>query len=260
MGVAIITGAGGGIGRAIALKLTEMSHAVVLAGRNTHQLEIVADEIKQAGGEPLVVAVDVGKHEQVDKLVRATLETFGQINVLVNCAGWAPMIPTADVTPAQWQQILDTNLSGTFYTSRAVWPVMQRQHLEYVSDHRNKQDEKDGDKPKDRHAATGGVIVNISSVASRDPFPGLGAYAVSKVGINMLTHVMAQEGEPLGIRVIAIAPGAVETSMFRQLLTPDQVPTEDTLDPDDVADVIVSCIKGSLAHSTGETIFIHRRM
>lgn len=256
MAVAIVTGAGGGIGRCIALKLTELGHAVVLAGRTVGSLEAVAAEIKVAGGEPLVVPTDVSKPEAVDKLVRTTLENLGQINVLVNSAGWAPMIPTAEVAPAQWRQILDTNLSGSFYTSRAVWPIMQRQHLEYISDHR----EKPGQEPTDRHLATGGVIVNISSVASRDPFPGLGAYAVAKVGINMLTHVLAQEGEPFGIRVMAVAPGAVETSMFRQLLTTDQVPTEDTLAPDDVADVIASCIKGALSHSTGETIFMHRRM
>jgi len=255
MGVAIITGAGGGIGRCVALKLSDLRHAVVLAGRSERSLDATAEEIKVAGGQALVVPTDVTRPEQVDKLVQAALENFGGVDVLVNCAGWAPMIPTSAVTPAQWHQILDTNLSSAFYTARAVWPVMQRQHLEFVSDHRDEP----GASPE-RDQATGGVIINVSSVASRDPFPGLGAYAVAKVGLNMLTRVLAREGEPLGIRVVAVAPAAVETSMFRQLLTTDQVSTEDTLDPADVAAVIVSCVNGTLRHSTGETIYIHRRV
>jgi NAD(P)-dependent dehydrogenase (short-subunit alcohol dehydrogenase family) len=261
MGVAIVTGAGGGIGRAICLKLTELGNAVVLAGRTVSALEQTAAEVKRAGGEALIVPTDIARDEQVDRLIHTTMEMFGQINSLINNAGHAPMIPTADVTPVQWRQILDTNLSGTFYASRAVWPIMQRQHLEYVSDHRKKNQNASADETsKDRHLATGGTIVNISSVASRDPFPGLGVYAVAKVGVNMLTQVLAREGEPNGIRVMAVAPAAVETQMFRHLLTPDQVPAEDTLRPEDVADVVLACIKGSLAHSTGETIYVHRRM
>lgn len=257
MAAAIITGAGGGIGRAVALKLSELRTAVALVGRNGESLRVVEEEIKRAGGVAIVITADVTKPEQVEKMVKKTLEAFGEVSALVNCAGYAPMIPTAEMSPAQWHEIIDANLTSAFLTTRAVWPVMRQQHLEYVSDHR-----KEHERGEDRHAdlATGGVIVNISSVASRDPFPGLGAYACAKVGLNMLTSVTAKEGEAVGIRVVAIAPAGVETKMFRGLLNVEQVATEEILEPGDVADLVAEAIGGSLRHSSGETVFMHRRV
>jgi len=256
MKVAIITGAGGGIGRAIALRLHEEGYATVLAGRTPGPLESVADELKRAGGTALIVPTDVAKADHVQQLVQKTLAEFGQVDVAVNNAGYAPMIPTPDITPAQWRDILDINLSSVFYLTRAVWPVMQRQHLEFVSDHRNQH----GETPWDRETTTGGTIVNISSVAARDPYPGLGAYAAAKLGVNMLTKVTAQEGEPNGIRVYAVAPAGVETSMFRSLLSTDQVPTEEVLRPGDVADTVAACLAGPMRWASGETLYLHRRV
>lgn len=256
MPVALITGGGGGIGRATALKLLESGHAVILAGRNARALEMAAEEIKVAGGEVRIIPTDVAQSEHVNKLIKETLQEFGEIDVLVNAAGFAPMIPTPDVTPEQWRQILDINLSGSFYTSRAVWPIMRRQHEEFLAEHRAQF----GDKSIDRSINTGGVIVNISSAAARDPFPGLGAYAVAKLGLTMLTQVLAREGEPLGIRVFCVAPSGVETGMFRQLLTPEQVSSEEILRPEDVANMIDQVVNGALRYSSGETIYVHRRI
>lgn len=256
MPIAIITGGGSGIGRATAQKLLSSGYAVVLAGRNVQTLEATAAELKAVGNEIRTFPTDVSKPAEVDQLIQFTLKEFGEIDALVNAAGYAPMIPTPDILPEQWREILDINLSAAFYTSRAVWPIMRRQHEEFVVEHRVQF----GDKPVDRKINTGGVIVNISSAAARDPFPGLGAYAVAKLGVNMLTQVLAREGEPLGIRVFCVAPSGVETGMFRQLLTPEQVPSEEILRPEDVAAVIDQAINGALLYSSGETVYLHRRI
>jgi gluconate 5-dehydrogenase len=256
MKIAIITGAAGGIGRALAFRLHEDGFALVLAGRTASALEGLSDELRRAGATTLIVPTDVGKPEQVQNLVQKTLAEFGRVDVVVNNAGYAPMVSTADITTGQWQDILNVNLSSVFYMTRAVWPVMQRQHLEFVSDHRKEH----GDKPPDREANTGGIIVNISSVAARDPFPGLGAYAAAKVAVNMLTKVTAAEGEPNGIRVYAVGPSGVETGMLRSLLSAEQLPTEEILRPEDVADTVAACIGGALRWSAGETLYVHRRV
>ena len=255
MKVAIVTGGGGGIGRATALALADLDYAVVLAGRTPGRLEEVAEQIKRAAGRAICVPTDVTKPQEVDRLVRYATEEFSRIDALINTAGMAPMIPTADILPAQWREILEVNLSAAFYLTRAVWPVFRNQHLESQSDLHGQ-----GRSGAELGPDSGGVIVHISSESARDPFPGLGAYGVAKVALNMLTKVTAQEGEPLGIRVVGIAPAAVETPMFRALMTEEQVPTRDILAPHDVAEAVVGAVTGAMRYASGETIFIHRRI
>ncbi len=263
MPVAIVTGAGSGIGRAVALRLARMGYALALAGRTQATLDETAALLAARGqdnaggsGATLVVAADVSRSSDADRLVEETLNEYGRVDVVFNGAGYAPMIPTTAVTPDQWRQILDTNLSSVFYVTRAVWPAMERQHFEHVADHRADPPAS----PGDRNVITGGVIVNVSSAAVRDPFPGLGAYAVAKAGLNMLTQVTAREGEPLGIRVCAVAPSGVETAMFRSLVSREQVPTDDVLFPEDVADVVANVVDGPLRWTSGEVIYMHRRL
>ena len=117
-----------------------------------------------------------------------------------------------------------------FYVTKAVWEVMKR--------------------------GGGGVIVNISSMAARDPFAGLGAYAVAKSGLNMLTLVSAREGDAAGIRVVGIAPGAVETPMLRGVVGDAQIPV---MEPTDLAAAIMEAVAGGLRYASGETIYLHRR-
>lgn len=256
MPVALVTGAGSGIGRAAALKLAAMGYDLVLAGRTARPLEEAAEVARRHGIETCVVPTDVGDAAAVAALVEAAMERMKRIDVVVNAAGFAPMLPTHEVTPAQWRQIIDINLSSGVYLTGAVWPHMQRQHMEAMAAHR----EAGGAAALDPRTATGGVIVHISSEASRDPFPGLGAYACAKIGLNMLAKVTAVEGQPVGIRVFSIAPSGVETPMFRQLLSPEQVPTEMILQPDDVAALIADAVNGSLRFSSGETIYLHKRV
>jgi NAD(P)-dependent dehydrogenase (short-subunit alcohol dehydrogenase family) len=235
MPTAIVTGASSGIGRATALKLAAMGYNVALAGRTRETLDKVASEIAGAGGpKTLAVPANVSRLDDVNNLVRRAHEAFGRIDVLVNNAGYAPLVPTHEITPEQWHEVLDTNLSSAFYATRAVWPIMTAQT------------------PK------GGVIINISSMAAKDPFPNLGAYGVAKAGINLLTLATAREGDAVNIRVIAIAPGAVDTPMFRSNFG-KQFGDEFILQPENIADAILSAIDGSLRFSSGDTIYVHRK-
>jgi NAD(P)-dependent dehydrogenase (short-subunit alcohol dehydrogenase family) len=238
--VALVTGAGTGIGRATALALARRGHAIALAGRTEFTLQAVADEIRAGGGEGRSAEVfvsDVSRTEQVDRLVARVIEKFGQVDVLVNNAGMAPAVPLAKMSVEQWEEVLRTNLSSAFYLTRAVWPHMER-----------------------RHAAggAGSVIINISSMAARDPFPGLGSYAVAKSGLNMLTLMTAREGHAVGIRAVAIAPGAVNTEMLRGLIGEDRVTADFAMQPEEIAAVVVEAVEGSLRLASGETLFLHR--
>lgn len=232
--VAIVTGAGSGIGRAAALRLGSLGYSTVLVGRRAEPLQAVADELAAAKDPSLVLPADLSQPEAAQPLVERTVATFGRIDLLLNAAGMVVQQPLAEMTPDAWRELLDANLSSAFLCTRAVWPVMKQQ-------------------------AGGGVIINISSMAARDPFPGLGAYAVAKSGLNMLTLVSAREGASAGIRVFGIAPGAVDTGMFRGLVGEENVNTEEILQPDDIADVIAAMAAGTLRFAAGETLYLNRR-
>jgi NAD(P)-dependent dehydrogenase (short-subunit alcohol dehydrogenase family) len=226
--VAIVTGAGGGIGRAIAVELAGAGYRVVLAGRDRGMLEQAALEFE--GG--IVVPTDVTQPHDVERLVAGTLDSLGRIDALVNNAGLAPVKPLAGMSVEQWHAVIDTNLSAAFYTTKAVWPTFERQR--------------------------GGVIVNISSAAARDPFPGFAAYGAAKAGLNLFGLATAREGQGIGVRVHTIAPAATETGMFRKIMSPQQYPPEKTMDPADVARVVVQCVRGDLRYSSGEVIYLHK--
>jgi NAD(P)-dependent dehydrogenase (short-subunit alcohol dehydrogenase family) len=228
--VAILTGAGRGIGRATAVELAREGYRLVLAARSEAELQ----ETARLAGDGLVVVTDVSKPEAVETLVQRALAAFGRVDAVVNTVGVAPVISIADMSPAQWREVIDVNLSAAFYLCHYAWPVFERQG--------------------------GGVVVNVSSLASRDPFPGFAAYGAAKAGLNLLGLSAAREGERIGVRVHTIAPGAVETEMFRQIATPEQWPPEKTLDPAEVARVIVRCVNGDLRYTSGEVIFVRKTM
>jgi NAD(P)-dependent dehydrogenase (short-subunit alcohol dehydrogenase family) len=227
--VAIITGAGGGIGRATAVELARLNYRAVLVGRTRSTLDQTA---KLAAGS-LVIPADVTKLNDIESVVRKTLETFGRIDAIINNAGVAPILSIEQTSPEQWHDVIDTNLSAAYYLSRAVWPTFKKQKS--------------------------GVIVNISSRAARDPFAGLLAYGAAKAGLNNLGLSLAREGEPIGVRVHTIALGAVETPMLRNILSPEQFPTDNTLDPLDVARVVAQCVNGDLRHTSGEVIWLSKK-
>jgi len=129
-----------------------------------------------------------------------------------------------------FEQALRANIAGVFYMTRAAWPALRRQGS--------------------------GTVVNISSLAAVDPFPGFAVYGACKAWVSLFTKAADDEGRPLGIRVFAIAPGAVETAMLRQNF-PD-IPAEQTLAPDEVAGMIEAVCEPRASHASGQTIFIRK--
>ena len=228
--VALITGAGRGIGRAAAIELAGAGYELTLVARNPTDLA----ETARLAGRGSIYTLDVTDADGVENCVNATVFEHGRLDAIVHCAGLAPVKAIDEMTVAQWREILETNLSAAFYLCRAAWPQFKRQKS--------------------------GVVVNISSEASRDPFSGFAAYGAAKAGVNLFSRSAAREGQAFGVRVHTIAPAAVETEMFRQILTTEQYPPEKTLSPEDVARIILQCVRGDLAHTSGEVIYLHKTL
>jgi NAD(P)-dependent dehydrogenase (short-subunit alcohol dehydrogenase family) len=226
--VAIITGAGGGIGRATAVELSRAGFKTVLVGRTESKLR----ETQKLVPESMVVSANVTKLDDVDRIVAQTLSRFGRIDALVNNAGVAHVLSIEQTTPQIWREVIDTNLSAAFYLCRAVWPTLRSQ--------------------------SSGVIVNISSLAARDPFPGFLAYGPAKAALNNFGLLLAREGAAIGVRVHTVAPGAVETAMLRSAFSEEQLPAENALSPTDVARVVVQCVTGELRHTSGQVIWLSK--
>ena len=228
--VAIVTGAGRGIGRATAIELVRAGFAVALLARTDTDL---IETARLAGSAKcLVIPTDVADSARVGAAVTHTIERFGRVDAVVNCAGHAPMLGLEETTDKQLREVFEINLLSAFYLCRAAWPFFRRQKR--------------------------GAAVLVSSEAARDPFPGFSAYGAAKAGVNSLGLSLAREGAEIGVHVHVVAPGATETGMLRSLFTAEQFPTEKALDPVDVARVIVSCIRGEMMHSSGEVIYLHR--
>src|SRR5579859_8017766 len=191
--VIIITGAGRGIGRATAMRFAREGARVVLFSHTAATLAQVAREIESEGYSVLSIAGDVSNEEDVVSLFQRVMETYGRVDVLVNCAGIVAVKPFVDMDVATWDSIIGVNLRGTFLCCREAFRIMAEQHS--------------------------GVILNLSSlsgVKGVEKFPGLSAYNVSKAGVASLTEILAVEGKPYNIRVCAVSPGAVDTEMLRQ--------------------------------------------
>ncbi len=205
--IAIITGAGRGVGRSTALAFARAGAKVVLCSRTQAQLDEVVSAILQQGGEALAVMGDVAREEDVRKLFEQTLQTYVRVDILVNCAGIVAVKPFLEMDTETWDDVINVNLRGTFLCCRTAFRVMAEQKQ--------------------------GVILNLSSlsgVKGVEKFPGLSAYNVSKAGVAGLTEILAVEGKPYNIRVSAVSPGAVATEMLRQAaphleagMTPDEL-------------------------------------
>jgi NAD(P)-dependent dehydrogenase (short-subunit alcohol dehydrogenase family) len=230
--VALVTGASKGIGKAIATQLATSGARVMLSSRKQDQLEAAAAEIK---GETAVFAANAGDPEAASACVAATIERFGQVDVLVNNAATNPYYgATLDVDPGRYDKTFDVNLKGPLFWSREVWRASMN------------------DSP--------GVIINIASVGGLRAEIGLGVYNVSKAALIHLTRQLAAEIGPT--RVVGIAPGLVQTD-FASVLVENfgdrlaaSMPTKRLGDPEDIANLAVFLASDKASWITGETYVI----
>lgn len=186
--IVVITGAGRGIGAAIAHRLAVRGATTVLCGRTRSQLESTAHAISKTGGKADIIECDVTSLASVEQLVRRVEDRFGRVDVLVNNAGIGGFGgPLHQLPPEQWEQILNTNLRGVYYAIAAFAPMMIK--------------------------AKGGHIINISSLAGKNALPNGAAYAASKWGLNGLSYSVAEELRAHNIRVSVVCPGSVDTSL-----------------------------------------------
>lgn len=196
--VAIVTGASKGIGKGIALRYAQEGAAVVLASRSLNLLEAIARQINEKGGQALAIEVDVAQYASVSQMIEKTCEFFGRVDILVNNAGIAMAAPSEELSLADWQRALDTDLSGVFYGCQCAARKMMAQG--------------------------GGCIINITSVYGLVAAPGRAAYCASKAACNMLTKVLAIEWAKKNIRVNAIAPGYIRTELVQGVIAKGMLP------------------------------------
>ncbi len=190
--VAIITGAGSGIGRASALAFAREGAKVMVADWGEATGQETAELVKQQGGEAVFVKVDVSQAADAENMVKLCLEKYGQVDILFNNAGIVKFGALAETAEADWDQVIDVNLKGVFLCSKAVLPQMLKQGK--------------------------GKIVNTASIAGLVGFDQIGPYCASKGGIIALTREMALEYAPKKINVNCIAPGVIKTAMTEDML------------------------------------------
>ncbi|HEY6362197.1 MAG TPA: SDR family oxidoreductase [Vicinamibacterales bacterium] len=207
--VALVTGGSRGIGFAIAQALTREQASVAITGTNESR---VKDAREQLGATSLGIRADVRDYASVESALQATSDRFGGLDILINNAGVGLFKAVADMSLDEWNNLIGTNLTGVFHCSRAALP-----HL---------------------RARGGGWIINISSLAGKNPFPDGAAYCASKSGLNAFSEALMQEVRHEGIRVAYVLPGSVRTGFSGRTIGNDDW----KLAPDDVARVVTDLL------------------
>lgn len=223
--VAVVTGGGRGIGAAIAQRLATMGASTVIAGRHLDQLRKTAQAISAHGGKCEALACDVSDLKAVEAFSRQVLNTFKHVDILVNNAGIGGFGgPLHKLPPEQWDAILNTNLRGVYYCTRAFAPAMIERRE--------------------------GHIINISSIASKNALPSGAAYAASKWGLNGLSYSVAEELRGYGIRVSVVCPGSTDTELSPHAgKDPNKM-----LKPEDVAHVVAMLVTQSSQSFASEIV------
>jgi len=211
--VAVVTGAGRGIGAAIAASLAHLGARTVLCGRSREPLETTVAAIQNRGGESAVMECDISDLHSVETLAQRVERTFSRVNILVNNAGTGGSGgPLHQLPPDVWDQVINTNLRGAYYCMRSFVPLMMR--------------------------SQGGHIINISSIAGKNPLPNGAAYAASKWGLNGLSYSVAEELRGHNIRVSVVCPGSTHTDFSPHT----GMNTEKMLQAADVAHVVAMIV------------------
>lgn len=209
--VAVVTGASRGIGKAIALALASEGAQVTLVARSRERLESVRQQIVDAGGAAAAVSADVSLEKDVKATIATIAADHGRLDLLVNCAGIGVFKPLAETTLADWDRVMAVNARGAF--------LMCREALALMAPRRS------------------GCIVNIASVVRVRGYVNQGAYSASKHALMGLTKVLAQEAQPLGIRVHVVCPGGVDTDLVAQA-RPD-LDRSLLMQPEEIAEIVV---------------------
>jgi NAD(P)-dependent dehydrogenase (short-subunit alcohol dehydrogenase family) len=226
--VAIVTGSGRGIGREIAELFASEGARIVVSARSSEQIAGVVEKIVGDGGEAIGVSVDVSREQDVNRMVEETMTRFGRIDILVNNAGILRSSPLVAFDPAEWRQVIEVNLMGTFYCTRAVAPIMVERHW--------------------------GRIINMASRSGKIGHPYLTPYCASKHGVVGFTKSLAEELAPFNITVNAICPGLVETDMVPE--TVRQQVGGGIIKPRQIADLALYLASDSASAVNGESINI----
>jgi len=236
--VAIVTGGGRGIGRAIALGLAGAGASVVIAGRTVEQLDSVAKEIAALGGEALTVVTDLTAGDQIEGLVEETVKKFGRIDILVNNAARSFLRSLLDLREDGWDKVFDTNVKAAWLLSRAAARVMIEQK--------------------------GGRIINITTVGAEKAELGMAAYGCSKAALKMLTRCMAREWAPFGILVNAVGPGLTRTDFSKPIWSnPDIAKHVESLlpmgrlaEPEEIVGSVLFLASDLANYITGHSIYV----
>jgi 3-oxoacyl-[acyl-carrier protein] reductase len=235
--VAIITGSARGIGRAAALCLAREGASIVVADIDAAGARAAAEEIESLGRQALAVETDVASQEQVQAMVHRVMETFGHVDILVNNAGIASLTPLLEMPFEEWDRTVKIHLYGTFFCTQAVVRYMVMRGR--------------------------GCVVNISSVSGLVGSVGRVAYGAAKGGMVAMTRVLAVELAPRGIRVNAIAPGAVETELSRAAWTPADregyfhlTPAGRLGQPEDIAQAVLFLCSPQSDYITGQVLAV----
>lgn len=238
--IALVTGAGRGMGRATALRLAQEGAIVAVNDWNAQSAEAVAQEIIAAGGQARAWACDASDEAAVQAMVEDIVRTFGAIHILVNNAGILRATSPLETIPAEeWELVMRVNVNGVFYCTKAVLPYMKRQRY--------------------------GKIINISSSAGRSTSTFGGAhYTTSKAAVLGLTRHTAREAAPYNINVNAVAPGSIDTDMVREMTTLEHLAREAAKIPlgrlgtaEDEANLVFFLASDESSYITGATIDIN---
>lgn len=226
--VALVTGGGRGIGREIAIVFAGEGAKIAISARSSDQLDEVVKEITDIGGDAIALPADVANEEDVHEIVEETMRKFGRIDILVNNAGILHPGPIVSVDSEEWRRVIEVNLLGTFYCSKAVTPILISRGW--------------------------GRIINISSRSGKIGHPFMTAYCASKHGVVGFTKALAEELTPFNITVNAICPGLVDTDMATETVR-EQV-GDKLIKPSQIAELALYLAGDAASAITGEAINI----
>jgi len=232
--VAVVTGGGRGIGRAIAARLAREGVKVALAGRTAEHVQAAAEQIRAAGGVAEAMVADVGRPEQVDALFAAVAQKLGPLDILVNnAARMGPSPDTLELTDPQWREFVDTNVNGPLYCTTRAARVM---------------------------AGRGGSIINISTVGALRSHYGVLAYDITKAMMDSLTRTTGIDLIRQGIRVNAVAPGRTHHADRPYHPGPEQtrakIPIGRAAHPEEIASVVAFLASGESSYIVGQTLYV----